>query len=260
MGIKDNLSVLMIVKNEEQKIFDAINSILWVDEIIVLDTGSTDKTLDIVKKFSKVKHIKSKNKNGNFSDWRNEVLSYANNDWVFYLDADERIDLNLKKEIIEIIQNNYIKSANYYAVPRKNMILGKELKHGGQYPDYVKRLFLKNDLIKWHGDLHEEPVLKNPKIGHLKNSLLHLKHDNFEEMIIKTNKWSEIEAKLMFEAKHPKMNLVRFFTGSSREFYLRMIKQKAFLDGKVGFLYAMYQVFSRFTSYAKLWEMQEMSK
>ncbi len=75
-------------------------------------------------------------------------------------------------------------------------------------------------------------------------------------MVEKTNKWSEIEAKLMYDANHPRMNIIRFFTAMSREFWLRMIKYKAFLDGAEGTIYALYQVWSKFISYAKLWEMQ----
>jgi len=258
MEIKNNITVLIIVKNEEIKILDAIKSVLWANEIIILDTGSIDNTIQFIKQKydKKVKIYKTKNLNGTFAEWRNEVLSFASLDWVFYIDADERVDNHLKNEIIELIK---IQKYNVFAIPRKNIILGKELKHGGQYPDYVKRIFYKKDLIKWLGELHEEPKIKNESLFHCKNSLLHLKHDNFDDMITKTNVWSEIEAKLMFDAKHPNMNLLRFFTGSIREFNLRMIKQKAFLDGNIGILYAMYQVFSRFTSYAKLWEMQENS-
>ncbi len=86
--------------------------------------------------------------------------------------------------------------------------------------------------------------------------MLHIKHDTLSEMVTKTNSWSEIEAKLMFDAKHPPMNLLRFASAVTREFWLRMIVQMAFLDGADGVIYAIYQVFSKFTSYAKLYELQ----
>jgi hypothetical protein len=135
------------------------------------------------------------------------------------------------------------------------------MRHGGWWPDYVKRLFLRRSLQKWIGDVHEEPVLKvlpagRQGIGHLKNPLIHIKHNNLSEMVKKTNKWSEIEARLMFDANHSKMNIIRFFTAMFREFWLRMVKHKAFLDGGEGTIYALYQAWSKFISYAKLWEMQ----
>jgi len=144
-------------------------------------------------------------------------------------------------------------------------VLGKEFKHCGQQPDYVKRLFRKSGFKFWSGDLHEEPnyiydgeitVGNGKTIGYMRNPLIHIKHKNLSEMVEKTNGWSEIEARLMFEAKHPPMNVLRFVSAMFREFWLRMIKQAAFLDGPEGIIYALYQVFSRFVSYAKLWELQ----
>ena len=105
------------------------------------------------------------------------------------------------------------------------------------------------------GELHEEPIVSG-KMGYLVNPIIHHKHDNISEMVEKTNTWSEIEARLMFSANHPKMNILRFFSAGAREAWLRIIRQRAFLDGYMGMIYAIYQVFSRFVSYAKLWEMQ----
>jgi hypothetical protein len=129
------------------------------------------------------------------------------------------------------------------------------MKHGGWWPDYVKRLYLKKFLKGWRGDLHEEPEIKG-ELGHLKNPLVHIKHNKLEEMVEKTNKWSAVEARLMYEANHPQMNVARFCSAMFREFWLRAVRHKAFLDGGEGVIYAVYQVFSRFISYAKLWEMQ----
>ena len=173
-----------------------------------------------------------------------------------YVDADERVTPLLRKEISSII-NSKSSILNYsaYAIPRRNFILGKELKHGGWWPDYAKRLFLKKEFTEWKGELHEEPQYSG-RLGHLKNPLIHLKHDNLEEMVDKTNKRSDIEAKLMLLAGHPPMNIARFATAMFREFWLRMVRQAAFLDGSVGIIYAIYQVYSRFISYAKLWELQ----
>jgi hypothetical protein len=129
------------------------------------------------------------------------------------------------------------------------------MKHGGWWPDYVKRLFKKKILKKWKGELHEEPVFDGV-MGHLENTLIHLKEDNLSDMVMKTNNWSEIEAKLMYEANHPKMNLRRFLSAIIREFWHRFIVKKAFLDGAEGIIFGIYQVYSRFFSYAKLWELQ----
>jgi len=258
------LSVIIVAKNEEKKIGDCLKSVEWVDEIIVVDSGSTDKTIEVAQKYNA--RIIRYNK-GCYSDWRNAGLNNAQGEWILYVDADERITSDLKDEIKNTIRD--IKSAenfSAYAIPRKNIILGKELKYGGFGKfDYVKRLFRRKDFKKWTGELHEEPnfyhngkltIGKTGEVGHLSNKMLHIKATTLSEMVEKTNIWSEVEAKLMYEAKHPPMNIPRFLTAIGREFWFRMIKHKAFLDGTTGLIHGLYQVYSRFISYAKLWEMQ----
>ncbi len=249
------ISAIIITKDEEKMIADCLKSLDWIDEILVVDTGNTDKTNQIAKKYKAriVKYVG----NGKFSDWRNKGLKEAKGDWILYVDADERITPLLRNEIRNITQEKNTKSA--YVIPRRNFIFGKEFKHSGQYPDYQKRLFKKSELVSWTGEVHEEPEFKG-KLRHIKNPMIHEKHDTLSEMVAKTNSWSEIEAKLMFDAGHPPMNLIRFMTGMAREFWLRMIRQMAFFDGVEGIIYAIYQVFSKFTSYAKLYEMQLKQK
>ncbi len=250
------ISAVIATKNEEKMLNACLQSLSWVDEIVIVDTGSTDKTLSIAKKNNVriVNYASGKT----FSDWRNKELSEAHGEWILYVDADERIPKDLQKEILSIIENSEL-SETWYAIPRSNVIFGKEFRHGGWWPDYVKRLYKKSALKKWEGNLHEEPVVEG-KMGKLKKPMLHIKHETVFEMIQKTNQWSVIEAQLMFEAKHPPMTIPRFFTAMAREFFKSMIKETAFLDGRYGIMMAMYQVFSRFVSYAKLWEMQVKSK
>lgn len=249
------ISVIIITKDEEKMLPDALKSVKWADEILLIDTGSEDKTLEIAKK-AKARIETSNGKS--FQDWRNDGLKHSKGEWILYIDADERVTPVLQNEIQSIVTNQKLQ-INAFAIPRKNIIFGKEFKHTGQKPDYVKRLFKKSSLRRWSGDLHEEPEFDG-KMGHLNNELTHIKHESLHEMVEKTNKWSEIEGKLMFDANHPPMNVTRFLSAMFREFWLRMIRQTAFLDGKEGIIYAMYQVYSRFVSYAKLWELQERER
>lgn len=244
------ITVIIITKNEEKMILGCLKSVSWADEILVIDTGNTDKTNTIARRH-KAKIVKYSG-NGTFSSWRNKGLKEAKGDWVLYVDADERITPKLKTEIENTISDS---EYNAYAIPRRNFIFGKEFKHCGQWPDYQKRLFRKSFLKKWVGDLHEEPNFEG-ELGHLSESMIHKKHETLSEMVEKTNNWSEYEAKLMFEANHPPMNIRRFISAAAREFWLRMIVQLAFLDGGEGIIYGLYQVYSRFISYAKLWELQ----
>jgi hypothetical protein len=212
----------------------AKKSVAWCDEVILING---------VK--------------GSFNDWRDEGLKKAKSDWVLYLDSDEEISTDLKDEIEEVIF--YAPKSAAFAIPRRNFIFNKEFKYSGQYPDYQKRLFRKKYLKKWTGDVHEEPVFEG-NLGYLKNPITHHKNMTLSQMVSKTNKWSEIEAKLMFEANHPQMNIFRFFSAALREFWLRFVVQVAFLDGKEGIIYSIYQIYSRLISYSKLWEMQLKNK
>lgn len=256
-GKKAFLTIIVIAKNEEKNLPDCLKSVSWADELLVVDTGSKDKTPQLAKKFGAEVQVFTK---GGYSDWRNEGLKFAKGSWILYVDADERATPQLKEEILQIINSDQENSSFVaYAIPRENIILGKLLKHGGWWPDYVKRLYIKDKLKGWRGELHEEPIFDG-SLGHLQNPLIHLKHDNLSDMVDKTNIWSEIEAKLMLDSNHPKMNQPRFVSAMFREFWLRVIKQKAYLDGAEGVIYAFYQIYSRFITYAKLWEMQLTKK
>ncbi len=248
------ISVIILTHNEEPVILDCLESVKWADEIVVVDHGSADKTLDIVKKFG-VKKIVSTPNESNFSDRRNLGAKEANSGWLLYVDADERVTPELKNEILQII-SNYVA----YAIPRKNIRLTKVLYHGGWWPDYVLRLMKKDKLIGWEGELHEQPRI-NGEVGKLKEAFIHFSHrGSFEHKLQTTINWSKIEARKMKEAGHPKMTTIRFITAMWREFYKRMIRYQAYKDGTEGVIEAFYQVFSVFISYARLWELQSQTK
>jgi glycosyltransferase involved in cell wall biosynthesis len=189
----------------------------------------------------------------NFAAIRNNLAKKSKGEWLLYIDDDEVVPPKLKDEILDVVKSNLFPG---YAIPRRNIIFGKEMKHCGLWPDYVLRLIKKEKLLGWEGDLHEQPKIEG-KIGYLKEPLIHKKHDQLSDMVDKTNAWSEIEADLMIKANHPKMNIFRFCSAGFREFWHRMVVQMAFLDGAEGVIYAMYQVFSRLISYSKLWEKQQ---
>lgn len=255
------ISAVVIAKNEEEKIKDCLESVRWAGEVIVVDNASTDNTPDVAKQSGARVMTASEKYTLNYSKLRNLGLKNTKGEWVLYIDADEQVSPELEGEILEKIKTEKWQESNLtaFAIPRRNFILGKELKHGGWWPDYVKRLFLKSKLKGWIGELHEEPRFDG-KLGLLEKPLIHLKRDDLSGMVEKTNEWSEIEARLMYEANHPPMNVIRFLSAMFREFWLRMIRYKAYMDGVEGVIYAMYQVYSRFISYAKLWEMQIRNK
>jgi glycosyltransferase involved in cell wall biosynthesis len=253
-GKKENIkiSVIIIARNEEKKIGDCLKSVIWADEVLViLDKKTTDSTKKVAQQFGA--SVIDSNK-ASYTPNRNFGLKKARGKWVLYVDADERVTPSLRDEIRKVISKAKDQHGAY-AIPRKNVILGREMKHGGWWPDYVKRLYRKDKLEKWKGDLHEEPIFAG-EMGHLENALVHIKHDNLEEMVTKTNEWSEIEAKTLFDSGHPRMSWWRFIRIMLTELWLRLAKLKGFLDGAEGIIYSFYQMWSKFVTYAKLWELQ----
>ncbi|MBI4058842.1 glycosyltransferase family 2 protein [Candidatus Microgenomates bacterium] len=270
-----NISVIILTKNAAEKLTDCLESAKDLGEIIILDAGSTDKTLEIAKKYGTRIF---KQKAGSYDTWRNQGKEVAKSEWLFYIDPDERVTLELREEISRRVLprgsptaippgNNSgapsvgLPAASHpspaaFAIPRRNFVFGKELRHGGWYPDYVIRLIKKDKLIRWEGELHEQPKIEG-EIGYLKNAFIHLKEDNLEDMIKKTNKWSEIEAKLLYDSGHPKMTWWRFVRPVVSEVWGRLILKLGFLDGTAGIIFSFYQGYSVFARYAKLWEMQQ---
>jgi len=235
MGKKIKISVIILSGGDiiQKNYKKCLTSVGTFDEIIKIDT-------------SKLK--------GSFSEWRNEGDRKSTGDWIFYVDSDEEVTNEVKEEIKTVVEDNNQKNAAF-AIPRRNFIFGKEFKHGGQWPDYQVRLFKKEAFIKWEGNLHEQPKYKD-ELGYLKNPLIHHKDITVGQMIDKTNIWSEIEADLLFQSNHPKMNGFRFASVAIREFWLRFVKQLSFLDGREGIIYGIYQIYSKLITYSKLWERQ----
>lgn len=251
----ETLSIIIITKNEEETIVDCLESAKWAGELIIVDSGSTDKTLSIAKKY-KCKVINYPSQKKEFSKWRNKGLAEAKGKWVFYLDADERVTPELREEILRLVRQPDCEGASAYFLPRRNYYLGYEIKHGGAWPDYVKRLFRKEKLEKWVGDLHEEPVFSG-EFGYLTNPLLHYTHRDLTSMLRKTIEWSKVEAELLYKANHPKMVWWRFIRIIMTEFWYRGIKLQGWRDGTVGWIEIIFQCFSRFITYGRLWELQQ---
>jgi len=247
------LSVIFYVKNEEENIGKRLEEVKnLADEIIIIDNGSSDKTVKIAEKYTSKIFLSP---NSGFSGAHNLGAEKALGDWLFYVDADEKVTEELKQEIKQVLKNN--KRLSAFAIPRRNICFGKWLHYGGYWPDYVIRLIKKDKLLKWIGALHEYPEI-NGKIGYLKSFFVHTSrnHQNIAKSLANTVEWSMIEAKLRFDAGHPSMTWWRFLSAMGREFYKRAVKYQGWRDGMAGFLEIIWQTFSVFITYARLWEKQ----
>ncbi len=254
------LSVVIIAKNEEKLIRGAVISAKFADEVLVLDTGSTDKTVAVAKKAG-ARVVRKLTKGLAFARWRTEAIKEAKGDWIFYLDADERITPALRKELLQITsrkprdENGRLITA--YAVSRENYYLGRRVCWGGAWPDYVKRLFWRRALKKWEGRLHEGPVFVG-ELELLRHSLRHYTHRDLASMLAKTIEWSKLEAEALYQANHPPVVWWRILRIMATEFWQRGIKKQGFRDGTVGIIEVIFQMFSRFITYARLWELQQV--
>jgi len=246
------LSVIVLTKNEEKMLPGCLRSVHQLaDEIIIVDSQSTDKTLEIAKKFGAKVFL---HKWQGFSEQKNYGFKKANGDWILFLDADERVTPELREEILQEIK----KPKNLfsgYDIPRLNNILGKDLYFGGWYPDYQRRLVKKDKFKRWKGRLHEQMLVDGPT-GKLKSNIYHITHRDLSSMIEKTREWSKIEAGLLCKADHPPVTWWRILRIMLTEFWERGIKKQGWRDGTVGWIEIIFQMFSRFITYARLWEMQ----
>ncbi len=247
------LSVIIIAKNEEERIVRCLESVAFADERIVVDNGSTDQTVKLATQHgAKVLNVCEKSLPAgrqDFSALRELGLKEATGTWVLYIDADEEVSEELHKEIKRVIG---LAQPTAYFIKRDTYFLG----HHWPYQDKVERLFLRESLRGWQGALHETPLYVGD-IGTLTRPLVHRTHRTLEEMVTKTNEWSALEAKLRLDAHHPPVvwwRLIRvMITGFNRSFFA----QGGWRAGTVGWIESIYQAFSMFITYAKLWELQQ---
>jgi glycosyltransferase involved in cell wall biosynthesis len=254
-----NLTIIVLAGNEAEVIEDCLKSCLFADELVVVLANSTDSTKEIIRDlFPETKIIETSDEyNQNFSKWRNLGLFSATGKWILYVDADERITNDLKEEVTKTINRN--PAFAYYVIPRQNYFLGKRVKHGGTYPDYVKRLFKHDSFSGFEGILHEEPKVKGDP-GFLKEDLVHLTHRHLETMTDKTLSWTELQAKNLFELNHPQVFWWRFPRMFFWKLWHRLIREQSFRDGPVGWISAIFESFDTFIIYARLWELQHYGK
>jgi|SRR5579885_523773 len=274
----NKLSVIILTKNAETLIADCIDSVSFADEIIVVDDGSTDRTAELAK------HLGAKVYSfirESFAERRNFGLKKAKYKWVLYIDSDERVSKELQENILSVVKDRVkrfwtgknhksvsgeegndesrIKNQNEekttvvaYRLQRKNFYLGK---HEWPKIEELERLFDREALVEWVGAVHETPIVKG-EIGALPGFLRHYTHQDLSTMVEKTIAWSKIEAELRLKANHPKMSFWRFFRVMLTAFYDSYIKQKGYKVGTAGLIESIYQAFSMFITYARLWELQ----
>lgn len=245
-----HLSIIVIAKNEEDRIEACLKSCAFGDELILIDSGSTDKTIDIARKHgARVVHFEG----NDFAAIRNKGMAEAKGEWVLYIDADERVLKPLQAEIRELAAGTGFSA---FALSRINIIFGQKVNYGPYKKDWIIRLFKKADFETWVGKVHEYGKFKG-QLGYSENSLLHLTHRDLDHFMNKALAWSKIDAKLRLDAGHPKMTKLRFIRILITSFYTELIKRQGLFGGTVGIIDSTLQAISFYLTYIRLWEMQQ---
>ena len=245
------LSAVIITFNEEQNIARAISSVAWADEVLVVDSESTDRTREIAEKLGAKVIVHPW---AGFSDQKQFAANSAKYDWILSIDADEEVSDQLR---LEIISGDYLRSQRpAYSVPRLSIYMGRPIRHGGWYPDRQVRLFDRRRAA-WNGSLiHESIVIKNGAAGKLMADLYHYSVENaaHHHRMIGT-RYAPLAAEQMFNAGR-RTSAVRTAVAGPAAFIRSFILKAGLLDGFPGYCIARFAAHHAFLKHLMLYEMQ----
>lgn len=240
-----SLSVIIIAHNEAHAIRACLESVAWADEIIVVDSGSTDDTVAICREFTSLVYV---------HDWpgfgiqKNRALGYASKDWVLSLDADERISPELRQEMQAVMAAPGTYSA--FKMPRLSSFCGRFMRHSGWWPDYVTRLFRRGS-ARFSDDLVHERLIVSGTTATFNSPLLHDTYRDLEEVLDKVNSYSTAGAR-MLDQKHRRAGLSTAVLHGLWAFVRTYFLRRGFLDGREGFMLAVSNAEGTYYRYIKL--------
>jgi len=248
----NELSALVLTYNEETNIADCLDSISWIERVVVVDSYSNDQTEKICQQYDNLDFYKNKFKD--FASQRNFGLDKIKTDWVFVIDADERVTAELKDEIITILNESEAK-AEGYEIARKNYFLGKWIKYCGWYPDYTLRLFKSE--YRYSGLVHESPQL-NGKIKKLDNDFIHYTYQNLEGYAAKMNQYTSLDAEKKYNAGKT-VGISYILLRPFLEFIKIYIFKRGLSNGFQGLIVSLFSSYYQFIKNVKLWELNNLN-
>lgn len=242
------LSLCIAVFNEEKNLHYPLDSAIdLVDEVVIVDGGSTDKTIEKAKSYGKKVRVITSDNPVMFHKNKQKAIEAAKGDWILQLDADEELSSDLKQEIQSVLSSNL--SAFWF--PRKNWFLTRFLEKGGVYPDYTIRLY-KNGAARFPcKDVHENVEIKG-EIGYLKNPLLHYADPDFSRYLKRWDRYTTAEVERL--PKGVKLGFFSYFIWKPKiTFLLMFFRHKGFQDGFPGFVFALFSSIRFWAIYTKWW-------
>lgn len=240
------LSVIVITQDEARNIEACLRSVAFAEEIVVVDSGSTDNTVDLAAALGAQVHTRS--------DWsgfgvqKNRALALANGEWVLSIDADERVTPQLQRQIEQAM---VAPAFDVYEFPRLSSYCGQAIRHSGWYPDRVKRLF-RRGVATFSDDLVHERLITDAPAGRLGADLLHESFTSFESVLEKMNHYSSAGAKGLM-AKGRRGSLASALGHGLWAFLRTYIFRLGFLDGRMGLVLAISNAEGTYYRYLKLW-------
>jgi glycosyltransferase involved in cell wall biosynthesis len=253
------LSVCLAVYNEEKFIHYPLDSIYdFADEVVIVDGGSTDKTVEVALSYGKKIKIFHEKNPKMFHINKQKAIEKAKGEWILQLDADEEVSKELKEEIKKIINETRTNIVAYW-IPRKNFFLYKFLMKGGVYPDYTIRLY-KNGVAKFPCKTVHENVDIKGKIDYLKNPLLHFADPEFSRYLKRWKRYTSLDAEILAKQKE-KLSLFSYlFVKPISWFFSSYIKHKGFLDGFAGLIFSFFSSIRFIPIYLKFNKLKKLQR
>ena len=247
------LSLVLITLNAGARLRDVLASVPFADEIIIVDSGSTDETATIAAEFgARVEHHGW----AGFGPQKAYAVSLARNDWVLCLDADEALSTTLARSISSVFRDG-LPTYPVYRFARCNVFMGRALKHGEGYPDYNTRLF-RRDAARWSDDIVHEHVVSDVAPRTLEGDLLHYSADDIKAYLDKQNRYTSLAAERAL-ARNEKAPLARIILSPLTRFLKFWLMRGGWRDGLPGFVHIVIGCQNSFMKYVKLRELRRQA-
>jgi glycosyltransferase involved in cell wall biosynthesis len=247
------VSATIITLNEAEHIAAAIDSVSWADEIVVVDSGSTDGTVDVAR--ARGARVSTREWTG-YVDQKNHAASLAAHDWIVSLDADERVTPELAGEIQALLRSDPPRRG--YRVPRVTFYQGRWIRTTDFYPDYQARLYDRR-AGRWRGDLVHESVHVDGGVGYLRGELQHYSFRDLTDHVDRINHYSSLAARQLY-AQGRRATPLDLLVHPPAAFLRNYVLRRGALDGSAGLLISLVNAYSVFLKFAKLWELQRCSR
>lgn len=245
----------MIVRNEEANIAGVCESVSWADEIVVVDSDSTDRTVELARDVTE--KIFNREFNG-YKDKHQFADSQTTGDWIFWIDADERVTPELRESIERLRNLPESDLADGYKIARKTMFMDRWIKHSGWYPDFQLRLYRK-DKSFWDGIAPHETARVNGRVETLEGEFLHFTKQDLSEYHRVTESYATLAANHKYE-KGETVGGFGIFINTIAAFLRTFLLKQGFRDGVPGLMIGMFTAYGVFLKYAKLWERHHKKK